>query len=684
MEQVDPGNLEHFKESVFNVDVRSGLLSGTLNAFENGLTPLFFDAVGESVAEWADKYRVLGRGASRPRYSSALAPYLREVMDAMVSRAPDSQIVVLSKPTQVGGTEAAINAVLYRIHRRPCSVLMYFEDEPKAKRFLRLRYDTAFAHEPFRGLGVSRSGNERHFPGGFLFGFGTGSSSALSSTEAELVVGDEVARYQEDIGGEGGWFALAESRCNTFGRNAKIIAVSTFLTQMGQGRLFWSLFSSGDCREYFCPCPGCGDMILWDHQNLVKLPGGDVVHRCPGCGKDTRDGDEKMDCIRAGEWRPTVEEPEDNRVRSYRVSGLLSHPTWRRDWASLYAKWLRVKAGKSDPQPFYNTDIGLPHDREEGVATDPDEAKTKMTTIGYKAGEVPTGVCLITAAVDVQMDFLVVDITGWDQFRNSYVLERVEIQANIKERDVVKEAFDELLERKWAGLNIWLMLVDSGGRVRDDENPGKAVGSAQYVYDVCNLYRQPGHDRAFRSPRTPKKGFVQAIKGTANKAAAGKLILGLPGRSSRSGRKYSTEIVTIGVDFAKSELYRALASDYVTEEGELTPGVVYSAENLPEGWWKEITAEKLVMKQDGYGRPVMRYENIGGRANEALDLWVYNRAAFELIGAPKWSDRRWENLEKDADRRRDAAEKDTPVAESGTEKEYRESLERLRKKYGME
>ena len=208
METLTGEALDFFRSGVLGIDARTGLLTGTLGAFENGLSPLFFDAVGETVAEWADKHRVLGRGAARQRYSSALAPYLREVMEAMVSRAPDSQVVVLSKPTQVGGTEAAINAVLYRIHRRPCSTLMYFEDEPKAKRFLRLRYDTAFAHEPFRGLGVSRAGNERYFPGGFLFGFGTGSSSALSSTEAELVVGDEVARYQEDIGGEGGCFPL--------------------------------------------------------------------------------------------------------------------------------------------------------------------------------------------------------------------------------------------------------------------------------------------------------------------------------------------------------------------------------------------------------------------------------------------------------------------------------------------
>lgn len=391
-----------------------------------------------------------------------------------------------------------------------------------------------------------------------------------------------------------------------------------------------------------------------------------------------------MDCIRAGEWRPTVE-AEDGRVRSYRVSGLLSHPSWRRDWASILTKWDRVKAGKADPQPFYNTDIGLPHDREEGVAADPDAAKTKMTTLGYSVGEVPSDVCLITAAVDVQMDFLVADITGWDRFRNSYILERVEIQENIKERDRVKEAFDKLLARTWGGLNIWLMLVDSGGRVRDDNNPGKHVGSAQYVYDVCNLYRQPGHERAFRSPRTPKQGFVQAIKGTSGRQAAGKLILGLPGRSSRAGRKYSTEIVTIGVDFAKSELYRALAGEYVSEAGELKPGVIYSAANLPEGFWKEITAEKLIMKQDTFGRPVMRYENIGGRANEALDLWVYNRAAFELIGAPKWSDNRWDALEKTAERLRAAGDTAAAIrdAETASEKRYREGIERLRKKYGL-
>ena len=667
-------------DGLLNLDTRRGLLNGTLTAFENGLTPLFRNSAGEKVWEWADKYRVLGRGSARQRYSSALAPYLREPMEAMVSRSPDCQVTVLSKPTQVGGTEAVINAILYRIHRRPCSILTYFEDEPKAKRFLKVRYDEAFAHEPFRGLGITRAGNERYFPGGFLFGFGTGSPAALSSTEGALVAGDEVARFKEDIGGEGGWFALAESRCNTFGREAKILAVSTFLTQMGQGRQFYNLFASGDCREFFCPCPACGEMHIWSHERLIEIPGGTVVHPCPACGKHTRDGDEKMDCIRAGEWRPTVE-PEDGRVRSYRVSGLLSHPSWLRTWKLIYDQWVKVKAGKADPQPFFNTMIGLWHDREEGVATDPEAAQTKTTMLGYKVGEVPVDVCLLTAAVDVQMDYLVVDVTGWDRFRNSYVLERIEIQANIKERDRVKKEIDALLARAWAGLNIWLLLIDSGGRVRDEDNPGGHVGSAQYVYDLCNLYRQPGHDWARRSPKAPRTGFVQAIKGTAGRQAAGKLIVSLPGRSSRSGRRYSSEIVTVGVDFAKSELYRSLASEYVSDEGELKPGVVYAAADLPENYWKELTAEKLVLKQDSYGRPVMRYENLGGRANEALDLWVYNRAAFDLIGAPRWVDSRWDALEKEASRRRLAG--DTAKAVTTANTTLQKSIDRLREKYGI-
>jgi phage terminase large subunit GpA-like protein len=64
------------------------------------------------VSEWADEHRMLSKKASAEpgRWSTERTPYLREIMDALSPSDP-TPVVVLQKPTQIGGTESGNNWV---------------------------------------------------------------------------------------------------------------------------------------------------------------------------------------------------------------------------------------------------------------------------------------------------------------------------------------------------------------------------------------------------------------------------------------------------------------------------------------------------------------------------------------------------------------------------------------------
>ena len=76
------------------------------NAFAEGLA---LDPE-KRVSEWSDQNRVLSKAASAEpgRWSTERTPYLREPMDMLSSSEPIA-VVVLQKPTQIGGTEAGNN-----------------------------------------------------------------------------------------------------------------------------------------------------------------------------------------------------------------------------------------------------------------------------------------------------------------------------------------------------------------------------------------------------------------------------------------------------------------------------------------------------------------------------------------------------------------------------------------------
>ena len=229
-----------------------------------------------TVAEWADKYRRLSPESSAEAgpWRTSRTPYLREPMEAITD--PKLHKVVMVAASQVGKSEFILNTIGYIIDQDPGSILFVQPTIDDAKKFSRLRVapmirDSKRLRAKVSDVKTRDSGNtilQKTFPGGMLTITGSNSASALASTPARYIFGDERDRWAVSAGTEGDPWALAEARQATF-YNRKAIEVST-PTIKGASNIENSYYQG--TQERWChQCPECGEYgeIIFDRIHFV-------------------------------------------------------------------------------------------------------------------------------------------------------------------------------------------------------------------------------------------------------------------------------------------------------------------------------------------------------------------------------------------------------------------------------
>ena len=116
-------------------------------------------------------------------------------------------------------------------------------------------------------------------------------------------------------------------------------------------------------------------------------------------------------------------------------------------------------------------------------------------------------------------------------------------------------------------------------------------------------------------------------------------------RLRRGARLWSVATSTF-----KTETYRFLRQDRPTPEeivaGASFPSGTVHLPNWTDGeWLKQLTAEQLVTVRNKRGFAKLEWQKLRER-NEALDARVYARAAAWILGADRWSEARWEEMER--------------------------------------
>lgn len=603
--------------------------------------------------DWAKKYRLMGKGSNYIRWDSSLTPFLVDIANDLSSEDYDKRVVVVGKPSQVGGSELALNEVLRRIHIDPSGMLYYMENLGKVGSWSSERFSPALDQAPFNGVGMRRSGDRTDFPGGYIVLNGVNSSASLSSVTARFVVGDEVARYPYQIGGEGDFLTLARGRIKTFGGRGKILLVSTFVAKDVDEGAFYGYYLCGDQKEYFCPCPHCGHDYIWSLTTLEKK-GDDFFMKCPECGGLTEDGDQRMDAVLHGHWEPTKERTVKD-MTSYRINGFHIHPDWK-PWSEFYYEWQDALVGRSSLAAFYNLVLGLPYEEESARKPDHLAIPAKMNAENYYRGTLPKrSILLLTMGIDVQQEYLEWEIKGWTENMTCYSIDRGRIESKIERRSFVIEAIRALMDADWNGMKIWIGCIDCGYK-------------PSHVYAICENF--PDH----RDARRGKRGCLTPTRGTPTLVNE-KLIVGEPGEKKR-GRRSSAKYWRIGTDWSKRELYHVLHTDYT----EGVSGRVYAPNDYPEDYYEELVSERIQTEKGKDGRTRQIFVLPSRTPNEALDLHVMNRVAAEILQVPYWSDEQLAELRRQNRKdRTETPEKKKPDADKVRKMEERREERRRRK-----
>ena len=572
-----------------------------------------------TVAEWADKHRRLSpeTSAEAGPLRTSRTPYLREPMEAFTD--PKIRKIVMVAASQVGKSELELNVIGYIIDQDPGSIIFVQPTLDDARKFSRLRIapmirDSQVLKAKVSDIKAKDSGNpilQKSFPGGMLTITGSNSPSALASTPARYIIGDERDRWAISAGTEGDPWALAEARQTTF-YNAKAVEVST-PTIKGASNIESSYYQG--TQERWChKCPECGEYgeIIFDrihYKHTVKKVRGKKVYSidgpiswaCPNCGCLVPEETMRR---QPAKWIAENPDAYNTGVRSFWLNAFSSPWT---PWEKIVLKFLQAKDEPQKLKVVYNTLLGeLWEDR--GGIIDEDTMLARREDYGTNADgspvELPEGVLVLTAGVDTQDDRMEYEIVGHGHFGETWGIEKGIIMGR-PDDDAVWAQLDELVFDRvlrfenGVGLKMSMSFVDEGGHFTQEVRMQCRARLGKKVFCIKGM---PGSDKPYTAPPKKQKIIIkQTAVGTCWQyqigVDSGKEVIMDNLRVQTPGAKYC--------HFPKRDDY---GSGYFT--GLLSEVKVYDPNKKQPWQWKKIP---------------------GHERNEALDCRNYALAAFKAL-----------------------------------------------------
>lgn len=577
------------------------------------------------IDQWADEYMRIPRdtGAAEPgQYRTSRTPYAREPMRCLSPGHPCKRVITMVA-SQLMKTQIGLNWIGGLIHMAPSNILALLPSLGLAKRVSSRISKTIKATPVLRErVASSRSRDSRNtmdtkeFEGGSLYVTTAGSAANLSELSARYVYGDEIDRWEVDIGEEGDPIELAETRGSTFGRNAKFY-FSSSPTIKGASRID-DLFEGSDQRYFYVPCPTCGHMQTLEWERLHYSKDYSVVHyECAGPDCDVLIEEHyKGDMLARGEWRAHAQ--GDGETVGFHLNALYSPLGWM-DWKSLAkqfekAKKAQVKGDLEPMQVFYNTRLAKVWDSaQEQTKAAVLIARARLET--YGVGSMPLGVLMLTASVDVQANRLELMVMGFGVGMERWVIDHQIIWGDPANESTWSVLDDKLKVRYrhpcGVGLGILATAVDSGGHHTDE------------VYQFCRL-RRWRNVFAVKGASKPGKNVIAQRPSMMD--------VTWKGQTERNG----VELWFVGTDTAKDWIYNR----YAFEAG---PGALHFANDLPDEFFEQCVVERKVTR---YIKGHKRIEWVKGKAerNEALDLMVYCLAMAHYLGINRYQEHDWERV----------------------------------------
>lgn len=569
--------------------------------------PKYFPAIAKPpLPEWLERHYILpeSRSAKSGPYRIEETPYIREILEVLGDDEHDR--VVVKKGARLGMTEAAINGFIgYAVATDPGPIMVVWPTKDDAMDWSKEVLPDLFENTvPLRGLlnDASRASDNtilhKAIPGGHLHMVGSNSPRSLRRKNIRYLVFDELDACSVYSNGREGSVVLRAERRTTTYDNRKILLTGS--PELLETSAIHKEFERSDQRHYYVPCPHCAHRqvlvlanLQWDKDDTKT---GRARHRfetahfvCVGCGAMMEHHD-KREMVRAGTFKP---HNPGHPVAGFHVNAFVSLFA-NASWAQIAEEYYNATKDPNEMIAFVNTILGEAYEDRCGV---PD----KDALLGRRetwAAEVPAGVGILTAGVDVQHDRIEVLVTGWGIGQESWQIAHHRIFGDPDESEIWHR-LDVLLNRPYqheagAPMYVRMTFVDSG--------------------DL------PERVHAYTRPRRRRNVFSMRGEGRRNKKQP---IL----KRSKAGDGSNT-LFLLDVDRCKDMLFRRLR---ITTGG---PGMIHFPGTQPDGlddeYLQQFENEKKIVRRDRFGHELRHYAQKGHV--EAIDVTNYCYGALLALG----------------------------------------------------
>ncbi len=579
-----------------------------------------------TVSEWAEAYRVLGRGVSNMAgpWRNSVTPYLVDVMDALSVFAPYKEVVFM-KGTQIGATSVAENFIGYCMHITPAPIMNMFPTVSVAKRNSKRRIAPLISDSPALNSIVSPAksrdgGNtvlEKEFPGGSILLCGANSPSDLRSVNIRFVVFDEIDEYPSDLAEQGDPIEIGKKRTSSYDSNKKILYISTPKTK-GNSHIE-KAFLDTDQNYLHVPCPHCeGYQQLVFEQFRFEVGNPDAVYyECVYCGKEIHNH-HKSYMLKKGKWQPKVPEKVSDKKIGFHLSAFYS-PVGFYSWATMAKDYEMAKDDPIKMKTFVQTTLGEAYE-EDGDQPPFQQLFERNINSPYQENEVPGDVCFLTAGIDVQKDRIEVEVVGWGKGKRSYSICFRQYLGKPEEAGVWRE-LSQMLSETWVRVSDGLLfglsftLIDSGYSTNE-------VYAFALRMGLSRILPVKGQETQVTPISTPKAVYIK-----------------------RDGKKSEAlKLITVNTSYYKSALYAHLGLRRDDTTGENGPPLYcHFPNNYQMEHYKRLTAEKRVSMPGVRGFEREMWKKVYAR-NEQLDCRVYAMAAATLFGIDRMSDAEYDRM----------------------------------------
>lgn len=585
--------------------------AAAVTAFQSGVEMAIPDEM--STPEWAEKYRVVNRGNRAGRWLNSTVPFLTEIM--ATADDPTVREIVFQKSSQLGGSEVLNNIIGKRIQLSPRPMAYVAEKEDKATAWTQESFDTMVAATPSLAALIRRepefnTQKFKMFKGGALLNILWATSPGeLSSRPIQDLFLDEKAAYKPTK--EGDPVKLGQARQKTYDGEQLTVFISTpRRCACGPDETCNDIthdYERGDQRQFYVPCPHCDEFqtlkfggkdceygIKWDPET-PELP----YYLCEHCAAVIEEYD-REDMLAKGYWHAAR---EFNGIVSFKINQLYSPFV---SWGTMVTDFLEAQGNIGKIEVFTNTVLG-------DVWKPVEQVKYELLAMNVEqyAAQVPPGVLVLTAGVDVQKNRLECEIVGWGKGNESWSIDyRVfegDTGVELQEGDRTDEGGDVL--------TVWQDL--------EDYLAGSFIGVGGKVFRVQCAAIDSGYNtqRVYQFTKRHERKRWFAVKGMSDPF---KPMLSKP---SLVGRNPKVRLFSIGTNATKDEVYSSLRT---VEHG---PGYCHFPDtpHYDEDHWKQLCSEKMTTHTRG-GRTYRTYEKVGANVrNEALDIRCYATIARLIL-----------------------------------------------------